>query len=182
MFSSTFCSEHLSTTTQTFKNHVDTEIHTCPRNISTSATQFKPNLRLFVSLFLGRQPPVAQGLLIHEISVSHKTHHSRYDSSGRVISTSQRPLPDNTQHSQQTNIHAPCGIRTHNLSRRAAAGLHLRPRGHWDRQTWVRLIKFNKTHQDIKFHENRLARSGAIIKRQTSEKPCGYGAGEDKRY
>jgi len=27
-----------------------------------------------------------------------------------------------------------------------------------------------------------LARSGAIIKRQTSEKPCGYGAGEDKRY
>jgi len=33
-----------------------------------------------------------------------------------VISSSQRPLPDNTQHSQQTNIHAPGGIRTHNLS------------------------------------------------------------------
>jgi len=32
-----------------------------------------------------------------------------------VISSSQRPLPDNTQHSQQTNIHAPGGIRTHNL-------------------------------------------------------------------
>ena len=42
--------------------------------------------------------------------------HSRYDSSGRVISSSQRPLPDNTQHSQQTNIHAPGGIRTHDLS------------------------------------------------------------------
>ena len=47
---------------------------------------------------------------------------------------SQRPLPDNTQPSQQTNIHAPSGIRTHNLSRRAAKDLRLRPRGHWDRQ------------------------------------------------
>ena len=34
------------------------------------------------------------------------THHNRQDSSGRVISSLQRPLPDNTQHSQQTNIHA----------------------------------------------------------------------------
>ena len=31
---------------------------------------------------------------------------------------------DNTRHSQQTNIHAPGGIRTHDLSRRAA-GLHV---------------------------------------------------------
>ena len=37
-----------------------------------------------------------------------------------MISSSQRPLPGNTQHSQQKNIHAPGGIRTHNLSRRAA--------------------------------------------------------------
>ena len=50
-----------------------------------------------------------------------------------MISPSQRPLPDNTQHSQRTNIHAPGGIRTHNLSRRAAKDLRLRPRGHWDR-------------------------------------------------
>ena len=28
----------------------------------------------------------------------------------------------------------PGGIRTHDLSRRAAADLRLRPRGHWDRQ------------------------------------------------
>jgi len=52
-----------------------------------------------------------------------------------VINPSQRPLPDNTQHSQQTDVHAPGGIRTHNLSRRAALDLHLRPRGHWDRQS-----------------------------------------------
>ena len=34
---------------------------------------------------------------------------------------------------QQTDIHAPGGIRTHNLIRRTAANLRLRPRGHWDR-------------------------------------------------
>jgi hypothetical protein len=33
-------------------------------------------------------------------------------------------------HSQQTNIHAPGGIRTHNLSMRVAKGLHVRLRGH----------------------------------------------------
>jgi len=51
-----------------------------------------------------------------------------------VIGWSQRPLPDNTQHSQQTGIHAPGGIRTHDLSRRAALDLCLRLHGHWDRQ------------------------------------------------
>ena len=56
------------------------------------------------------------------------------DRAGRVINASQRPLPDNTQHSQQTNFHAPGGIRTHNPSRRAAEDLRLRPRGYWDRQ------------------------------------------------
>ena len=35
---------------------------------------------------------------------------------------------------KQTNIHAPGVIRTHNLSRRAAEDLRLRPRGHWDRR------------------------------------------------
>jgi hypothetical protein len=52
-----------------------------------------------------------------------------------MISSSQGPLPDNTQHSQQINIHAPGGIWTHDLSRQAAADLRLRPRGYWDRQT-----------------------------------------------
>ena len=82
---------------------------------------------------LAQQPPVGQGLLIHELSASLiTTHHCRSDSSGRVISSSQRPLPDNTQHSQQTNNHARGGIRTHNLSRPAAANPRLRPRGHRD--------------------------------------------------
>ena len=42
-------------------------------------------------------------------------------------SSSQRPLPDNTRHSQQTNIHATGGTRNHDLSRWAAADLRLRP-------------------------------------------------------
>ena len=37
------------------------------------------------------------------------THHSRQEYSGRVIGLSQRPLPDNTQHPQQTNM-SPAGI------------------------------------------------------------------------
>jgi len=51
-----------------------------------------------------------------------------------MISPSQRPLPDNTQHSQHTNIQALDGIRTHDRSRRTAVDLRLRPRGKWDRQ------------------------------------------------
>jgi hypothetical protein len=81
------------------------------------------------------RPNAGHGLLILEVSTSHTTtHHSRWVSSGRVISSSQRPLSDNTQYSQQTNIHAPIGIRIHDLSRRAAADLRLRPRGHWDQK------------------------------------------------
>ena len=41
-----------------------------------------------------------------------------------MISSSQGPLPENTQHSQKRDIHASCGIRTHSLSRRAAADVY----------------------------------------------------------
>ena len=87
------------------------------------------------------RPSAGHGLLILEVSRSHTmTHHSRQDSCGRVISSSKRPLPDNTQHSQQTNIHAPGGIRTHDLRSRAAADLRLRQRGHWDRLLLLLLL------------------------------------------
>ena len=62
----------------------------------------------FITVFWGRgalRPNAGHGLLIHEVSKSYTTmHHSRQDSSGRVISSSQRPLPDNTQHSQETSM------------------------------------------------------------------------------
>ena len=44
-------------------------------------------------------------------------------------------------HNRQTSMPAG-GIRTHNLSRRAAADPRLRPRGHWDRpRLWIRKYK-----------------------------------------
>ena len=104
-------------------------------------------LSIYLSFFLSffrNSPPVGQVLVIHEVSRSHTTtHHSRQDSSGRKISSLQRPLPDNTQQSQQTNIHAPpVGFEL----RRAAADLRLRTRGHWVRQCvhLVGLICSNK--------------------------------------
>jgi hypothetical protein len=63
---------------------------------------------LFLSLALqpnrGLCPPSFTRFLVHT---------QRQDSSGRVISSSQRLLPVNAQHTQQTNIHASGGIRTH---------------------------------------------------------------------
>ena len=59
------------------------------------------------NLYLAQQHPVGQGLFIHDVSRSHTTaHHSRYDTSGRGISSSQRHLPYNIQHSQQTPVSA----------------------------------------------------------------------------
>jgi len=81
---------------------------------------------------MGQQPLVGQGLLIIEASRSHSldTPHSV-----GLFWTNNQPdtetlLPDNTQHSQQTNIHAPSGIRTHNPIKQAAANPRLRARGH----------------------------------------------------
>jgi len=89
-----------------------------------------PTLYLFLFLF-----PVAlwsnggYGLLILAVSRSHTTtHHSRLGSFGRVISESQRPQTENNKYTQQKNIHASGGIRTHNLNRRKAVDLRLRPR------------------------------------------------------
>jgi hypothetical protein len=70
---------------------------------------FLHSVCLFV---LARQPPVGQRLLILDVARSHTTTRlSLWDSSGRVISASHRPLPDNTQHSQQTSM-PPVGFET----------------------------------------------------------------------
>ena len=50
-----------------------------------------------------------------------------------MISPTQKPVPDNTQHSQEIDFHATGGIRTLNSSKRAATDPRLRPRGHWNR-------------------------------------------------
>ena len=90
-------------------------------NLATLMAYHTPtccHVMAFGALTLRRLMSYIYGAPILDVSRSHTTtQHSRYDSSGRVISSSQRPLPDNTRHSQQTNIHAPGGIRTHDFSR-----------------------------------------------------------------
>jgi len=48
-----------------------------------------------------------------------------------MIRPRQGPLPDKTQHSQETDIHATCSTRTRNPSKRAAENPRLRPHGHY---------------------------------------------------
>jgi hypothetical protein len=56
-----------------------------------------------------------------------------------LLWTRDRPVAETStwqyRHSQETNIHAPGGIRTYDPSKRSVADLRLRPRGHWDRPT-----------------------------------------------
>jgi hypothetical protein len=55
-----------------------------------------------------------------------------------------------TIHTQQTNIHTPGGIRTHDRSRRAALDLRLRPRGLWDRHSYnLQYLKYKTTVQCV---------------------------------
>jgi len=79
-----------------------------------------------------------------------------------MINPSQRPLPDNTQYSQQTNIHAPGGIRIHNLSRRAAKDLRLRPRGHWDRPQKAGLNLISFLRQLLTYNVNTIPKFSGI--------------------
>ena len=76
--------------------------------------------------------PCYYSLQVQTVNVArdhnHK-HHTQQDSSGQGIGPSQRPLPDSTQHSQETNIHALSGIRTRSSNMRAPADLSLRPCG-----------------------------------------------------
>ena len=63
-----------------------------------------------------------------------------------------RTVFDNTQHTQQVNNHAPGGIRTHNLSKRVAEDLRLRPRGHWDRQGYLDADRLQICRSETKIH------------------------------
>jgi hypothetical protein len=80
------------------------------------------------------RPNAGHGLLILEVSRSHTTtHHIRQDSSGRVISSSQRPLPDRTQHSQQTSMLPLEFEPTISAGQRPQTYALDRAAGHWDR-------------------------------------------------
>jgi hypothetical protein len=79
---------------------------------------------------MAQQPLLGQRLIIKALRIHSGTPHSV-----RLLWTSDQPdaeASDNTQHSQETDIHSAGGIRTRNPSKRAAADSRLRRRGHWN--------------------------------------------------
>ena len=89
-------------------------------------------------LFVAKPPPWARASSF----TMFRDYTQRRTTVGRTPLDKWSALRDNTQHLQDTDIHASGGIRTHNLSRRAAADLRLRPRGHWDRRIPLTIRKF----------------------------------------
>jgi hypothetical protein len=72
-----------------------------------------------------------------------QTHHTRQTPLWTSLGPTQRPLPENTQRSQEANIHVLGGVRTHNASKRAVADSHghwNRPSIHYVRNIWVIMI------------------------------------------
>ena len=107
-------------------------------------------LLLIYFFFLWCFDPIpGHGLQLWCFAITHNDTLNRQDSSGRVISPTQRPVPYNTQQLREKNTRAPGGIRTRNPCKRAAAELGLRPRGHWDRPIPFYGIIFNKSHKRI---------------------------------
>jgi len=65
-----------------------------------------------------------------------------------------KPLTNNRQHSQQTDIHAPGGIRTRKSSNLAA--VHRRPRDHRDRQS--RYYAFKQSAENFRIRYKIISR------------------------
>ena len=82
------------------KNSQDYFLDLCGIN-----SRFTVNIRQFVCFWRDSPPSVPWPPHSRGFQITHKTtHHSRQNSSGRVISSSQRPLRDNTQYSQQISM------------------------------------------------------------------------------
>ena len=66
------------------------------------------------SIFPGATAPIGQGPLHYRGFAITLRHIALGRTPGRVTNTTQRPLADNTQHSEEKDIHALGGIRTRN--------------------------------------------------------------------
>jgi len=83
--------------------------------------------QIFIFFTMAQQPLVGQGLPLSRLHDHTQTHYARWNSSGRVISRTQEPVPVTTQHPQESDIYNPGGIRTRSPNKRAAAD----PRSRW---------------------------------------------------
>ena len=91
----------------------------------------------FICIFFGGGAAAQRGLWPpHFRGFFFRSHTTDATQSVGLLWTSDQLVAETStwQHSQETDIHALGGIRTHNLSRRAAAELRLRPRGYWHRR------------------------------------------------
>jgi hypothetical protein len=111
--------------------------------ISTKVRALRPRSQYHFSvifLFLFRSPSLFY-LPVHSrcrgclYSLDHTQTHTTVGSTPLDEgSARRRDLYLTTQTLYETNIHAPCGIRTHDPNKRWTADLGFRPRGHWDRR------------------------------------------------
>ena len=116
------------------------------RNTHFMFNNFFPTIVPFMSCFNWRYNPLwvcilqPSGGAIAFSRTRFIDHTQRCATVGRTTldewSVRRRDLYLTTHNTQQTNIHAPGGIRTHDRSRRAAVDLRLRPRGCWDRPVY----------------------------------------------
>jgi hypothetical protein len=91
--------------------------------------------------FTAQKPKSAVGRITVEVSRSYTIRHTHThththipkDSPERVISLSHRPLPTQHTTTQETNIRAVSGIRTHDSNNQAVSDLRLRSHGHRNR-------------------------------------------------
>jgi len=80
----------------------------------------------------------------HDLNIEDSRSHSDTPQSVGLLWTSDQLVaePSTWQHTTlKTNINASDEIRTRSLSKRAAADLRLRPRGHWDRHNILLKVK-----------------------------------------
>jgi len=93
--------------------------------LCTAYCRSERTLSFFYGSTARNEPGASSMLRLYDHTQTHQnhtqTHQSRQDSSGRVISPTHRPLPDNEQHPQETDIDAPGCFGTHNTRKRAAA-------------------------------------------------------------
>jgi hypothetical protein len=83
-----------------------------------------------------------------EIPLRHTT--SGYEDSSRgVIGSIQRPMPDNTQHSHDRDIHAVGGIRCRKPRRRASEDPSLRPPSAFTQLPHFARVSYHNTFKDL---------------------------------
>jgi len=96
---------------------------------------------------MAQQPCAGLGFLIVEPSRSHSERHItlRRTPLDELSAPLPIPLPDNTHHAQETDIHVPGRIRTRNPNKRAAVDPLLKPRGH---QEQLEILKLSQNTFD----------------------------------